>query len=865
MWPGRRSGPILVAVRIALGRRPTVSSSANGGVAARRAVARWALRLYRREWRQQVLVLALLTVSVAAAIGIATAAYNTAGVAGNASFGSANHRYTLDDPDLDALDEGVAAATERFGPVDVIARWSGPIPGSVESLEVRAHDPAGPFSEPMLALHDGRYPTAPGEVALTDGVAELLQADVGGTVDIDGQRRRVVGVVENPSDLHEEFALVPTTEIGAAESVTILIGGSGDFDEVAALRDFGDNYLPNADITSRQGEEHASSSAAVAVLGTATVAMVLVSLIAAAGFVAVAQRRQRQLGMLGAIGATEKHLRFVVVVGGAATGILAATVGVTLGLLGWIVAAPRLEASVGHRIDPSNIPWWVVTSAAALAVTTSTIAAWWPARTVARLPITGALSGRPPRPQPARHSATMALILFGVGISCLILADQDNSLLIVAGTLATVAGVLLLSPIAISALSAAATRCPVGIRIALRDLARHQARTGLALAAIALALGIQVATVVTATAAENSIGLANLSANQLLVWTRDEDAPEGVSPFYTQDENDDGFSPFIPAWSPEEQRELERDVDEIAALLTDPTVINLKVASDPDVPADPGVGGRVAVTLAQQTDIGYLDIALLYVATDDLLERFGVAPEQAAAGADVLTRPPSELATEQARDVIRSDDLFFANLDERPTPITDVQLLPARQTSLPRSLITENGLLRRGWEAAPVGWLLESTEPISAEALVAARDIAADAGALIEAHRPQPDLTTERWVATGMGMLLALGILAMTVGLIRSQAAADLRALTATGASSGIRRTLSAATAGGLAMLGAILGMLGAYAALAAGYFSDPSSLLPVPVANLVAVAIGIPAVAAVAGWLIAGREPPAIARQAIE
>lgn len=842
-----------------------MSPSANGGIAARRAVARWALRLYRREWRQQALVLALLTVSVAAAIGLATAAYNTAGVAGNASFGTANHRYVINDADLDSLDDGVAAAAARFGPVDVIAHWSSPIPGSVESVEVRAQDPEGRFSQPMLALHDGRYPTAPGEVALTDGVADLLQAGVGGTVDLDGQLRTVVGVIENPSDLHEEFALVATTEIDAAESVTILIGGTGDFDEVAALRDFGDEYLPNADITSRQGEERASSNAAVAVLGTATVAMVLVSLIAAAGFVAVAQRRQRQLGMLGAIGATEKHLRFVVVVGGAATGVVAATVGVTLGLLGWIAAAPRLEASVGHRIDPWNIPWWVVASAAALAATTSTIAAWWPARTVARLPITGALSGRPPRPQPARHSASLALALFGIGIGCLILANQDNSLLIVAGTVATVAGVLLLSPLAISALSAAATPFPVGIRIALRDLARHQSRTGMALAAIALALGVQVATVVTATAAENSIGLGNLPANQLLIWTRDEDSPEGVSPFYTQDENDDGFSPFIPAWSPGDLRDLESDVDEIAALLTDPTVTNLEVASDPDVPAEPGVGGRVAVTLAQPTDIGYLDVALLYVATDDLLERYGVDPEQAAAGADVLTVPPSERASGQAQEVIKSDDLFFANLDERPTLVTDVQVLPARHSSLPGSFITETGLRRHGWEAAPVGWLLESTEPISAEALVAARDIAADAGVLIEARRPQPDLTTERWVATGMGMLLALGILAMTVGLIRSQAAADLRTLTATGASSGIRRTLSAATAGGLALLGATLGMVGAYAALAAGYFSDPSSLLPVPVANLVAVAIGIPAIAAGAGWLVAGREPRAIARQAIE
>jgi len=39
----------------------------NGGVAARRAVLRWAGRMFRREWRHQLLVLTLLTVAVAAA------------------------------------------------------------------------------------------------------------------------------------------------------------------------------------------------------------------------------------------------------------------------------------------------------------------------------------------------------------------------------------------------------------------------------------------------------------------------------------------------------------------------------------------------------------------------------------------------------------------------------------------------------------------------------------------------------------------------------------------------------------------------------------------------------------------------------
>ena len=38
-----------------------------------------------------------------------------------------------------------------------------------------------------------------------------------------------------------------------------------------------------------------------------------------------------------------------------------------------------------------------------------------------------------------------------------------------------------------------------------------------------------------------------------------------------------------------------------------------------------------------------------------------------------------------------------------------------------------------------------------------------------------------------------------------------------------------------------------------------------IPVANLLVILIGIPLVAVAAGWLVAGREPPIIARQPIE
>jgi putative ABC transport system permease protein len=65
-----------------------------GGVAGRRAVTRWAWRMFRREWRQQIVVLVLLSVTVAAAVFAAISAYNIT-PSESAEFGSADRRITL--------------------------------------------------------------------------------------------------------------------------------------------------------------------------------------------------------------------------------------------------------------------------------------------------------------------------------------------------------------------------------------------------------------------------------------------------------------------------------------------------------------------------------------------------------------------------------------------------------------------------------------------------------------------------------------------------------------------------------------------------------------------------------------------------
>src|SRR5690348_6108232 len=110
----------------------------------RRAVLRWTTRLFRREWRQLLLVIALMTVAVATAVAAATLATN-ASAATNAGFGAADSRAQLDACDAAVAARQVAAARQRWGDVDVISHRSVAVPGSAQPLDLRGQDPVGTF------------------------------------------------------------------------------------------------------------------------------------------------------------------------------------------------------------------------------------------------------------------------------------------------------------------------------------------------------------------------------------------------------------------------------------------------------------------------------------------------------------------------------------------------------------------------------------------------------------------------------------------------------------------------------------------------------------------------------------------------
>src|SRR5271166_872867 len=276
--------------------RSAVAGTPNGGVPARRAVIRWAWRLLRREWRQQLLILALITIAVAATFVGSAVATNTPPPAG-AGFGTATDMATF--PSLSPrVTAEIAALAHRFGRIDVIENQTFSVPGSVTTYGLRAQNPDGAFGPPMLSLLSGHYPSGSDQVALTSGVASALRLNVGDTWRAGGSARRVVGIVTNPQNLLDEFALVAPGLVSAPTLVTVLFDARG-----VSPHSLGPNVISRTSAASTNVLNPVTISLAAVTLG-----LLLIALVAVGGFTVLAQRRLRSIGMLGAQGATDANV-----------------------------------------------------------------------------------------------------------------------------------------------------------------------------------------------------------------------------------------------------------------------------------------------------------------------------------------------------------------------------------------------------------------------------------------------------------------------------------------------------------------------------------------------------------------------------
>src|SRR5262252_1947529 len=155
--PHARGDPVSTALQ----GLPDLDADAGSGMIARRAVIRWGWRLFRREWRQQLLVLGLLTVAVAATIWGASVVTNAQIPPGYPTFGTGAALVTLPgtDPHLTA---DIASIAGRWGPADLIEKQN-ITTGTRQSVQLRAESPHGHYNSPLLGLVTATSPPGPGK------------------------------------------------------------------------------------------------------------------------------------------------------------------------------------------------------------------------------------------------------------------------------------------------------------------------------------------------------------------------------------------------------------------------------------------------------------------------------------------------------------------------------------------------------------------------------------------------------------------------------------------------------------------------------------------------------------------------------
>ncbi len=833
----------------------------DGGAPARRAVVRWAWRLFRREWRQQFLILALIVMAVVATIVGSAVATNTPQPK-NFGFGTAGDSATFSSLNASAQTE-IANLKRRFGPVEVIESETISIPGSINTFQLRAQDPHGPFGGPMLALVSGHYPTGADEVAVTSGVASAFHLKVGDTWPVGGAERRVVGIVENPQSLLDEFALVVPGQVKTPTQVVALFDAPG-----VSPSSIAPEVQTPASVAQSNPLNPETISLAALVLG-----MLLIALVSVGGFTVLAQRRLRAIGMLESTGATDRHVRLVVRANGTVVGLVGAVAGLVLGLVVWLAYRPSLEQSAHHVIGVFALPWVVVAAAMVLAVVATFFAASRPAWAITRVPIVAALSGRPAPPRQIHRSAIPGIVFLVAAFLLLGYSGSTNSgngsggaSELVLGIVLLIPGLILLAPFFLSLSARLARRAPIATRLALRDLARYRARSGSALAAISVGVLAAVIVMLAASARYGNVldyAGPNLASNEIALHANvpPSAGTTVIGPNGKQSVQQGSSRATVATLLQQLARHAEAIAKGLGAQL-----IALK---SPNASLNATQGGRSWN-------------GQIYVATPELLQAFGIKASQINPNADVLSSRPGLSGVSNMTFTYGSGNgngpgsgppsqsRCSAATDCLANPvIQEVGALP-NGTSAPNTVITEHAMKEFHIQATTTDWLVLGTQAFSASQIASAQLAASTTELSVESKNDQPTSFAVIGWATIFGIVIALGVLGMSVGLIRSETASDLRTLAATGASSYTRRTLSAVTAGALGFLGALLGTVGGYVALIGWLRGNSlnggiSSLGNVPVGDLLIILLGMPAFAALVAWLFAGREPTAIAQQPIE
>ncbi len=785
--------------------------------------------MIRQERRQQLAVALLVAIAIAIASFGATITGNTTSPPSRA--GSASHELMLF-ANSGPLADQVDAAQQRFGRVDVTL-FQFEVFANASTVELLLSDvrPQGVFGQRRLTLVRGRMPAAVGEVGLNRPALRALGHDLGDELAIGETRRVVTAEVEAPKLLNGAVAVVGPGLVPEPSVAEVLIDAPN-----AEVETFQTDLEPKlVQATSFAEVERSRALETVYVVALSTVGMVEVGLLCSAGFAVMARRRLREFGLLAAVGARERQLRLAMTLNGATLGLVGGAAGLAAGYALSVAARPWIEQRFGYRLDRWAVPSFAVVPFVVLATVTAALAAWWPARTLSKVPVTEALSARRPQPRPVHRTALWGLVAAVAGAAGWYQGVHiENAALAAPSLVVALVGILAVTPAAIAWLGRVSGRLPLALRVAGRDLARNQARSAATLAALVVAFGLPLGVAVSGTAvdARASKEPLNVPESKMLVW---HSLPR---------------SRFVPPPSSFDPASVTADLDALVAEVPGATLVPIAMAFDPSVPTSQttSLTGEVVAQsdvlrvhrqLASPLDRNREYPEPVFVATRELLAAWGLDVALADSDADLLG--PAHVG------------LGIGNLVETPVAATVENVDLPVYGALAPYWVPQGRLAERGLVARTVAWLLTSPAPLTADQRELARRATGDT-LVIETTRAKESTASIRLVTGVGGSVVALSVLAISLALLRSETGEERLVLAAVGAPLRTRRRITAATAALLAGAGAVLAVPTGYLALL-GLLGNPTAGygFVVPWATLAAVLFGTPLLATAGAWLFGG------------
>ena len=265
-----------------------------------------------------------------------------------------------------------------------------------------------------------------------------------------------------------------------------------------------------------------------ALISTAAAALLLleVAFVTGAAFAAGTRRRLREIGLLGANGASKKHIRMTVIGEGLSIGAVGSALGVLLGvgLLG--LGRPFIQRFATRLVTGLGVGVTDVVGPVAVALISVVVAVWIPARTASNVPTTTALQGRMPPSAPRKRTVPVGIgaSLTGGLLVTVSLASRSSlgPVLVGVGGFLLVGGVALLASPILHGFSLLADRVPATSRLVLRDSGRHRTRASVAVSAIMVILLVPVIFLTAKAMSERQLLVAGLPEppNHLLVQDR---------------------------------------------------------------------------------------------------------------------------------------------------------------------------------------------------------------------------------------------------------------------------------------------------------------------------------------------------------